>query len=247
MQQGMQMAWPPVTPMVKRIAIINAAIWLGSLIAIRWVGLDLAEFLYDHGTLQTHPAADWSVFSGEIWQLFTYMWLHDLSSPWHVIFNMLILWMFGSSLEERWGPQAFLRFYVISGVGAGVVAALAGLVVPSLFGYPIVGASGAVMAMFSATALVMPNRSILLAFVIPVSSRHLVWIAVGMDILLFLTNPRGFAVAAHLGRLLVGYLLVTGLWRPTQLRGRLARWQRQSKRKHLRAVSRDDDRGPWIQ
>src|SRR5690606_29170120 len=55
-----------------------------------------------------------------LWQLFTYMFLHAMS-PWHVLFNMISLWFFGSELEMRWGSRQFLGFYVFCGVGAAII------------------------------------------------------------------------------------------------------------------------------
>src|SRR5262249_42904153 len=54
-----------------------------------------------------------------LWQLATYMFLH--AGLFHILFNMLALWMFGVELERRWGTQNFLRFYFITGIGAGAL------------------------------------------------------------------------------------------------------------------------------
>ena len=60
-----------------------------------------------------------------VWQLVTYPFLHaDLL---HLLFNMLALWMFGVDLERRWGQQAFLRYYFVCGVGAGLCSLVAAL------------------------------------------------------------------------------------------------------------------------
>ena len=58
---------------------------------------------------------------GWLWQPFTYMWLHGGLG--HIAMNCFMLWMFGSPLAMAWGPKRFLRFYLICGVGAGVLIA----------------------------------------------------------------------------------------------------------------------------
>ena len=53
-----------------------------------------------------------------VWQLATYMFLHG--GVFHILFNMLALWMFGTELERIWGTRYFLKFYFVTGIGAGV-------------------------------------------------------------------------------------------------------------------------------
>ena len=55
-----------------------------------------------------------------VWQLVTYLFLHG--GIWHLLFNMLTLWMFGSPLERDWGTRRFLKYYFICGIGAGLSA-----------------------------------------------------------------------------------------------------------------------------
>ena len=53
-----------------------------------------------------------------IWQVITYMFMHDYSSLFHIMFNMFALYTFGSSLEYIMGSKRFLNFYLITGLGA---------------------------------------------------------------------------------------------------------------------------------
>ncbi len=55
----------------------------------------------------------------EPWQLVSHMFLHASWS--HLFFNMLALWMFGSILENLWGPKRFLTFYFLCGIGAALL------------------------------------------------------------------------------------------------------------------------------
>ena len=93
------------------------------------------------------PIAVWQ--GGYLWQPFTYMWLHG--SLGHIALNCLALWMFGSQLAMAWGPQRFLRYYLLCGVGAGFIIATypylavsLGLAPMASLGYYTLGASGAV-------------------------------------------------------------------------------------------------------
>ena len=61
----------------------------------------------------------WQSPDFQIWQLFSYMFLHaDLM---HLFFNMFGLWMFGRILENAWGSQRFLVYFLVCGVGAAIV------------------------------------------------------------------------------------------------------------------------------
>ena len=57
-----------------------------------------------------------------IWQLGTYMFLHG--GLFHILFNMLALWMFGTELERVWGTRYFLKFYFVTGIGAAILTVL---------------------------------------------------------------------------------------------------------------------------
>ena len=57
-----------------------------------------------------------------VWQLVTYMFLHG--NLLHILFNMLALWMFGTELERMWGRHFFLKYYFVTGIGAGVITVL---------------------------------------------------------------------------------------------------------------------------
>src|SRR6187431_3155678 len=80
-----------------------------------------------------------------IWQLATYMFLHA-RTPTHVLFNMLILWMFGVELERMWRTKFFVKFYFVTGIGAGIISVLVSLLpfapLHQTYGASIVGASG---------------------------------------------------------------------------------------------------------
>ena len=137
-----------------------------------------------------------------LWQLVTYMFLHSVSDPWHIIFNMLVLWMFGSEVEKAMGTRKFLTMYFTAGIFAGIFGCL---FTPN---NPILGASGAIFAVEIAFAMFYPNATIIF-FVFPIKAKYLVTIFAGITVFNCLM-PTGGNVAhfAHLGGLLYGFLFI---------------------------------------
>ena len=103
-----------------------------------------------------------------IWQSLTYGFLHDTRSVMHILFNMIGLFFFGRAVEQRIGGQEFLRFYLVSIVAGGLVAAVSYLVTGS--NGLVIGASGAVVATTILFACYYPNQEVLLMFVIPIKA-----------------------------------------------------------------------------
>ncbi|MDL2262202.1 rhomboid family intramembrane serine protease, partial [Bacteroidales bacterium OttesenSCG-928-I21] len=105
--------WSSIPVVVKNLLVINFLLWLATELTPR-VGVDLRDILGLH------------YFGAEkfrLYQLITYMFMHGDFS--HVFFNMFSLFIFGRTLEEYWGPKKFLIFYMVAGVGAGLVQELA--------------------------------------------------------------------------------------------------------------------------
>jgi membrane associated rhomboid family serine protease len=133
-----------------------------------------------------------------VWQLGSYMFLHGNFI--HIFFNMLMLWMFGTTIERVWGPRHFLRYYLVCGLG-GAVASI-------FFNYNnlIVGASGAIFGLYLAYAMMFPDHRIYLYFLIPVKAKYLVMGIAAFQLLNGLTGPQGIAYFAHLGGMAAGLL-----------------------------------------
>ncbi len=146
----------------------------------------------------------------KLYQVVTYIFLHGSLS--HLFFNMFALWMFGRTLEYRLGSQRFLTYYMVCGVGAGLLQLLIGLVSPY---YLTVGASGAVFGLLLAFGVLYPNATIMLLIPpIPIKAKWFVVIYGLLELFLGMGNFSGDNVAhfAHLGGMLWGYLLLI-YWR----------------------------------
>ena len=104
---------PPVT---KNLIIINVLMWLSTIVLRNYANIDLERYL----ALHHYPASDFGV-----WQLFTYMFMHDTSNGFgsiaHIFFNMFNLWMFGGIIEQRLNSKRFLFYYLTCGIGAALV------------------------------------------------------------------------------------------------------------------------------
>jgi membrane associated rhomboid family serine protease len=143
-----------------------------------------------------------------VWQLATYMFLH--AGLFHILFNMLALWMFGGELERLWGTRYFLKFYFVTGIGAGALTVLV-----SLFGLEqlryaiIIGASGAIYGLLLAYAMYFPDR-LIYYIVFPIQAKYFVMIVGAIAFYSSINESGGVANVTHLGGLLVGYLFLKG-------------------------------------
>lgn len=240
----------PFTPAVKALIIVNVCVWFfGQVILERFI-LNSNAF---SSALSLVP--EQVLMKGFLWQLFTYMFLHT-SEVTHILFNMLMLWFFGSELEQRWGTRFFLAYYFVTGVGAAVIyvvgmalyaiitgGATAGLMIP------VQGASGAIFGLLLAYGMIFGERMIYFMMIFPMKAKFFVMIMGFVELVSMITSrERGTEVAylAHLGGLVSGFVFLKG-WGWWQRR----RWnrklnQKQKNRSNLRLVvdnERDEDKG----
>ena len=140
----------------------------------------------------------------EIWQVVTYMFIHG--GTWHILFNMLALFIFGTPLERRLGSSEFLLYYFITGVGAG----LATLVINWYAGLamiPVVGASGAIYGLLLAYATLYPDARLFIFGILPLRAPVAVLLFAGIALVSQLTGTNsGVAHLTHLAGLVFGYL-----------------------------------------
>ena len=187
-----------------------------------------------------------------IWQLATYMFLHG--GLFHILFNMLALWMFGAELERIWGTRYFLKFYFVTGIGAGALTVAFSLL-PFEFAQQlqhsvVIGASGAVYGLLLAYAMYFPDRPIYIYFVFPIPARIFVAIMGAIAFFSSLSDAGGVANATHLGGLLVGYLyLKSARMNPLlELKYQYSKWKtvRARRKFDVYAGGRSDDRNPRV-
>jgi membrane associated rhomboid family serine protease len=226
-----------MTPAVRAIIYANIAVFLVTLFA--------PELIQDTFGLQPAHVVDrlW------LWQPVTYLFVHSSTQFSHILFNMLAVWMFGVDLERRWGTREFVKYYFITGVGAGVSTILVSLLpfqaMHDTFDRGVTfGASGAVYGLLMAWGLLFPHRQILFMLIFPLQARVYVLI-MGAIAFLSAVSASGGPVAnvAHLGGLVVGFVYLKG---PRNLRldfrYRLTKWrmERMRRRFNVHKGGRDD-------
>jgi membrane associated rhomboid family serine protease len=193
----MALSFQSVPKGIRTLIIITVAAWVAQLLP--FVGGAITQWC----SLVPYQAFG----QGQLWRCATYLFCHDPSGPFHILFNMLTLWMFGVELEEIWGTRKFVLFYLISGIGSGLFSLLT-FVSPQMWMTPVIGASGAVLALLTVYALYFPRRQILLFFLVPVN------VIVAVAIFGFISlygSMRSFGNVSHLthlGGIVIGVLYV---------------------------------------
>ena len=143
------------------------------------------------------------------WQLVTYSVLHG--DTWHLFFNMLGLWMFGSEVERIWGSKRFAHFLLASLLAAAVAQLVVGVITRSPV--PTVGASGALYGLLLAFAMMFPNRTVMPLFPpIPMKARTFVVVFGVIELAFGMLGSTGVAHFAHLGGMVGGWLMIS-YWR----------------------------------
>ena len=226
---------PPITPnVIKQLLVVNFVVFVA-----QQLRPGLTELF------AVRPLMVWQ--EGYLWQPLTYMWLHG--SFGHLAMNLLSLWMFGSPLALAWGAKRFFRFYMVCGVGAGILIAgwpylvyALGIGGPATLLSFTLGASGAIYGVLLAYSLTWPDRTIMLIFP-PVAFRA-IWLIPGLFIMTLLMDPGGnVSHVGHLGGVLVGWLYLRqsghagSIVTLSQLKHR---WRRFRMRQRLRAIRNDD-------
>lgn len=207
MNRGVTFQTAPLTPAVKWLLIINVAIWFVFQVILEgflrfpftsYLGLFPGKVLFDF----------------QIWQIFTYMFLHSMQVT-HILFNMLMLWFFGAELEQRWGTKFFLTYYFTSGIGAAILYCLGvwgyALATGSQTGLivPVIGASGAVFGLLLAQGILFGDRIVYFFMLFPMKTRYFVALMGLVQLASMMTSSvSGGEVAylAHLGGLVSGFI-----------------------------------------
>ena len=216
---GMRMSLPRITPVVKWLLIVNIAVFL-----LCFLVVPIGRFFFHW----------FSVFPLSLgmalqpWRPITYQFLHG--NFMHVFWNMLVLFFFGPMLERTWGSRKFLRFYLICGAMGGILYPFLALVGWLDVG-KLIGASGSILGLLAAGAILFPNLIVYIWGIIPVRLVILAIVLAGISIITLL-RPDQFGnaggEAAHLAGLATGAVYVlSGPWRSKLgLKIRTGRWQK---------------------
>ena len=218
MQQYRPSGFSILPPVIKNLLIINGLFFL---LTVVWQGTNLNFILgmYPFQSARFEP-----------FQIVTHMFMHGGFG--HIFFNMFALWMFGSPLENAWGPKRFLIFYLVTGLGAalclqawnafeiyqlqqtiasgGSVATEALDTLKWKLSIPTVGASGAVFGVLLAFGMLFPNTRIYIYFLFPIKAKYFVIFYGALELYMGIANNPGDNVAhfAHLGGMLIGFILI---------------------------------------
>ena len=208
----------------KNLIIINILLFFGGIVASKY-GINLDQYLGLHFFL----ADDFNLA-----QLFTYMFMHGGFT--HIFFNMFAWFMFGRILEQVWGPRRFLFYYIVCGMGAGLIQELVqyihysielsaydsvnigGMIMPMAQYLNLmitVGASGAIYAILLAFGMLFPNQSLFIfPLPMPIKAKYFVIGYAALELFLGISNNASDNVAhfAHLGGMLFGFILIM-YWR----------------------------------
>ncbi|MEN1679541.1 MAG: rhomboid family intramembrane serine protease [Planctomycetota bacterium] len=210
---GLQLRWP--TTVVGWVLVVTFGVYLVELLfnstQMTAEGPVSVNRFVDFFELRT----DWITMPWYAYGLFTYGWLHDPRSIFHIAFNMFSFWMFGRELERKFGSREFLFFYL----AAMLVGGLAFTLGQAIEGAPAaaVGASAGTVAVVILFALLYPNLEVRMMGILPMPMWVLGVIMVAGDLQGSFFSSERVAFTAHLGGAAFAFLYQRQQWR-------LSRW-----------------------
>jgi membrane associated rhomboid family serine protease len=188
------MSLPRITPAVKWLLIINVVVFF-----MQIMGAD--RFLVTW--FAVYPAS-LGLFL-QLWRLVTYQFLHG--DTWHILFNMLFLFFLGPTLERHWGSKRFVVFYLSCGAVGGLFYPLL-VALKFLAAGPMIGASGAVLGMLAACAILFP-QFIVFFFFFPIPIRIFAIICIFLATATIVSRgANAGGEAAHLAGIAAGAIYV---------------------------------------
>ncbi|HLQ39028.1 MAG TPA: rhomboid family intramembrane serine protease [Planctomycetota bacterium] len=209
------MALPEPTPAIKRLILINAAVFVANAVLAGRLSDGLRDEPMSHGWFACSWPLLWDGYGLGLLRLVSYQFTHSFQDPWHVLWNMLTLYFFGPMAERSLGHRGVYKLYLLG----GVVAAMAHIAVVAAGGHPgvaVVGASGACSAFLLYAACIAPRSRVILV-VVPV----MLWVLAALVLFIgvygmyveFVTGyPGGTAHGAHVGGALFGLLAYRCRW-----------------------------------
>jgi membrane associated rhomboid family serine protease len=229
----MRIQFPRITPVVKWLLIINIVAFISGYLIPRFGYFLLTWFSVLPETFGK---------TMQLWRYITYQFLHGGLG--HIFFNMFILYFFGTMLENFWGSRKFLTFYLICGTTGGIFYPLLVHIGWLKLGY-LFGASGAILGMLAAAAILFPRMIVYVFGVFPLKMYILAIILVVWSILTILRpdiSENAGGEAAHLGGMCAGAIyILSERWRQ-QLKTKAHKNIWQSKMKDHRILEMEVDR-----
>jgi len=213
----MRFNMPRATLAVKWLLIVNFGVFALSLVPAlgevleRWFAVNPVSW---RTTLQP-------------WRLIGYQFLHSRTDVLHILVNMFGLYMLGPALEQSWGSRKFVLFYLACGAAGGIVYPLLvhiGFLAPG----PMIGASGAILGLVAACAILFPHF-VLVLFVFPVPIRIMAVVLAARSLLIVIMNGyNAGGEAAHFAGIAVGtaYVLLQPRWDKFSLKVRTGSWEK---------------------
>ncbi|MEE2822080.1 MAG: rhomboid family intramembrane serine protease [Acidobacteriota bacterium] len=217
---------PTLTPAVKKLVIVCAVVFLFQMLG---AGNEMVAIF---GLVPYFVLT--KLF---FWQLGTYLFLHG--SVGHLFWNMFTLWMFGCELERYWGSREFVKFVLITGIGAGVLS----IISQPFSTIPTIGVSGAIYGILMAYGLMFPERRVYLYFLFPIKVKYFVSI-LGVITFFSAFSAPGSTIAhiAHLGGMVVGFLYMKNWLSFSGIRQGYHRWKLKRMRNQFKVYDSEKTR-----
>ena len=198
---------PRSIPVTMLLCTVLAVVSLVGTLIGRQTGIGLNLLNYQVG----------AILDLELWRFFTFPFVE--STLWGFLIGLLVLYMFGGWFESTYGRWDYLRFFIVSSLGAGLVAIPLTFLITLIMPFSDVGIAegpdAAINAMLVAMAFHAPTASVLF-FIFPMRARTMIFIILGYEVIQGIyTGAAGLSMT--LAGMLMGCLLVTGYWRPTRL------------------------------
>jgi membrane associated rhomboid family serine protease len=224
--------WPPFTANIKGLAIVLFTLWFASVMVD-----PLGDFV-GHYMLVSQRAV---IEEFQVWTLLTYsLWHADFM---HLLFNVLVLWLFGGEIARRWDSVRWWRFNALCALGGGVAVVLSQLARQTF--HPTLGYSGAVMGVVAAFAWQNWNSTIHLFF-FPMKGKTLLLVFIALDIFIVVVGREPISVAAHLGGMATGLLIVSDWWRPRRWKLAHKRYKHKKRRKKFQLLQKDPESDRYL-
>lgn len=225
---------PPLTPFVRALLISLAAIFVFTALAQNFAGIPVIPLF----------ALNTQVLSvATLWQLFTNVLVQSPTAVFPLFLNLLFIWLILPPFEERYGRTRVLQLALLVTLCSSVAALAVGLAMPQ-YAARLEGPGPITLGAICAYAVLLPPHAEVSFFgVLPMQSKHLLWVVVGLSLLGFLTSLNATSLASDLGAIGGGIAFVKWwMQRPPRRRT----FQRAPTK--LRVVGRNDGRsdGGWL-